>query len=223
MQDPHELYRRERGDRCRLQHGATAGGDGWADLVGCEVEREVERSDCGHHADRNPNRVAAPSDSSGVRVDRDAAAGERARLDRREGERLHAPVDLDERLLQRLADFAGEQSRKFLAALADRRCGSVEDLRALVRRQRFAHRLRRRGDRHPRLRRAHEGNCGDRRAVPRRTHNTRLVARHHLAAHGQRLHGHRTLDLRHATSGSTTDEVRCYSTVFPYAETPFAP
>src|SRR6266545_2691502 len=103
-----------------------------------------------------------------MRVDRDAAASQRARFDRGEDQRLRTAVDLDERLLQRLADLAGEQARELLAALADRGGGSVEDLRALVR-------------------------------------------------------GQRGFDLRHATSGSTTDEVRCYTTVFLYADTPFAP
>src|SRR5204863_6932795 len=125
----------ERSNCSRLEHRAAAGRDRGADLVRCEVEREVEGSYRGDDADRNPDRVAAPSGSRRMRVDRDAAAGERARLDRGERQCLHAPVDLDEGLLQRLADLAREQPRELLTTLAGRGRGPVEDLRTLVRRQ----------------------------------------------------------------------------------------
>jgi hypothetical protein len=191
--------------------------------VRCEIEREVEGRDGGNDADRNSDRVAPPSGSRRVRVDRDAAAGKGPRLDRGEGQRLHTPVDLNERLLQRLADLTGEEAGELLAALADRGGGSVEYLRTLVRVQRLAHRLRGRRDGRPRLGRADERNRGERRAVPGGAHDTCLVARHRLAAHGQRPHGYRGFDLRHAASRSTPDELRCYTPVFPHADTPFAP
>jgi hypothetical protein len=137
-----------------------------------------------------------------VCIERNPAAGQRARLDRREGERLNAPVDLHERLLQRFADLTRQQAGELLTALADRVCRSVENLRALVCGKSLTHRLRGRGDRPPRLVGSDDRNRGYCRSVPGRADDPRFVAAQRLAAHDQRLNGHRGFDLRHATSGS---------------------
>ena len=133
MKEVDELDRRERGDTGGLEHGATAGGDRRPDLVRGKVERKVEGRDRRDDPDRNADRVSASADPRRVRVERDSAPGERARLDRGKGQRLNAAVDFHQRLLQRLADLAGEQAREILAALAGRVGGAVEDLGALVR------------------------------------------------------------------------------------------
>src|SRR6266699_1914236 len=115
-----ELDRREWGDTGGLEHGATAGGDRRPDLVRGKVERKVEGRDRRDDPDRNADRVPASADPRRMRVDRDSAPGERARLDRGKGQCLNAAVDFHQRLLQRLADLAGEQAREMLAALAGR-------------------------------------------------------------------------------------------------------
>ena len=76
-----EEQRRERRLRRRLQDDGAARGERGRDLVGDEVEREVERRDRTDDADRNAQRERELADAGGRRVHRNDVAGELARLD----------------------------------------------------------------------------------------------------------------------------------------------
>ena len=89
-QDPGQLERRDRGLPGRLQHDRVAGGDRRAELVGDEVEREVEGADRADDPVGHPHHHAELAGARCRGLHRDGAAGQLAGLDRGEGERLDA-------------------------------------------------------------------------------------------------------------------------------------
>ena len=87
--------RRERRLAGRLLHDRAAGGDGGGQLVGHQVQREVERRDGADDADGQPQREAELAVARLRGVHRDHLAGHRPRLGRRELERQHRTGRLD--------------------------------------------------------------------------------------------------------------------------------
>ena len=125
----------------RLEDDRAAGGQRGRDLVGDEVEREVERADRPDDADRRAEREGELAFAGLSRVHRDHVAGELPRLDGRERVRGHGPRGFDLGRLQRLARLVGDQACDLFVASAERSRDADEDLSALVRRERLPHRL----------------------------------------------------------------------------------
>ena len=69
---------------------------------------------------------------AGGGLHRHRAAGQLARLDRREGQGIDAAFGLDRRRLQRLARLGGDRLGQVLAALANQLRGAIEQSGALV-------------------------------------------------------------------------------------------
>ena len=103
-----ERQRRERSLARRLEDDRAARGEGRSDLVGDEVEREVERADRADDADRLAQRERELALSGLGGVHRHHLAGELAGLDRRERVRRHRPARLDLGGLQGLAGLSGD-------------------------------------------------------------------------------------------------------------------
>ena len=131
-----ERDRRQRGLARGLEHHGAAGRDGGRELVRHQVQREVERADGAHHADRHPQRERELSFADVGRVHRDHLAGQAPGLDRGERERGHRAPRLDARGLDRLCGFLGDDARERLHAVREEPRGAVEDLGAPPRRQR---------------------------------------------------------------------------------------
>ena len=131
-QDLGQLQRRDRRLPGRLQDHRVAGRERGAELVGDEVEREVEGADraddpVGHaHHDAElaragrRRRPSAPS--------RRSACG----LDGGEGQGVDAAARLDLRGLHRLAGLGGDRQRQVVDPLGDQARGAVERRGALV-------------------------------------------------------------------------------------------
>ena len=133
----------ERGGRQRrisrgLQHHPASGGDGGADLVGGQVQGEVERCDRGDHADRNPDGETAVTHTGGMGVECHAGSGQGPGLGSREVEGLNAAVDLDHCLADRLPYLERQYPGEGIPVRLDPRCGTVEDLGAAIGRERVA-------------------------------------------------------------------------------------
>ena len=120
----------------RLQHDGAPRGDGRRQLVGHEVEREVERADGAHDSDRQAEREAELALPRGRRVERHHLAGQLAGLGGRELERAHGPLGLDPRRLDRLGRLVGDRAAELLGPLGEEGGGPVEDLGPLPRRER---------------------------------------------------------------------------------------
>ena len=95
--------------------------DGRRQLVGRQVEREVERGDAGDRPDREAPRDADAVLAVGHQVERDELAGHPLRLLGAEPERQDRPVHLDERVADRLAGLERDQPAELLAAALDAR------------------------------------------------------------------------------------------------------
>ena len=139
-----ELGEEERGERRRrrrLQHDGAACGERGRDLVRDEVEREVERRD---RAD-DPDRQAAASTRAFPRPQRtrpSAPSRPRACAPRRPRTCRSRPRAAPRPALPSAAcpASAADDLGRFLLPLVEQPRGQIEDPRALVRRQRIAHR-----------------------------------------------------------------------------------
>ena len=131
-QDRGQLQRRDRRLPGRLQHHRVAGGDRRAELVGDEVEREVEGTDRADHAVGDAQHHAELAGAGRRGLHRHGAPGQLARLDRGEGEGVDAALGLDPRGLQRLAGLGGDRQRQVVASLGDQLGGAVQHRGALV-------------------------------------------------------------------------------------------
>ena len=90
----------DRAERClagRLEHDGTTGGDRRSELVGDEVEREVERGDRADDADRHAEGEAQLAFAGGDRVERDHLPRQLARLGGGELERADGALGLGAR------------------------------------------------------------------------------------------------------------------------------
>jgi hypothetical protein len=111
----------------RLAHHRTARGHGWRELVGHEVEREVERGDGQHRPHRHPadercatggRRVARQVRGLDFRVSGD---------ERRFGQAVRAAIGLDPGEENGLAGLLADDPGQFLATFADPGRGALED------------------------------------------------------------------------------------------------
>ena len=132
--------RRDRAERRlagRLEHHRAAGGDRRRQLVGHEVEREVERGDRPDHADRHAQREAELAlagrrcASSGTISPASVRASAAANWNVPTARSASTPCGLD-----RLGRLPGDDRGELLAALGEPHRGAVEDLGPLPRRQR---------------------------------------------------------------------------------------
>ena len=163
-----EEERRERRLRGRLEHDGAACGKRRCDLVGHEVEREVERADRADDADRKPHGERELSLACLRRVHRDDLARELSRLHGRHRVRGHRPRDLDPCRLERLPGLGRDLPRGLVGSPAERARDTHEDLCPLVRRERVAHRPLGGVDGRSGLRRAGLRDARDDRPVVRR-------------------------------------------------------
>ena len=131
-QDLGQLERRDRRLPGGLEDDRVAGGDRRPELVGDEVEREVEGADRADHAVGDPQHHAELAGAGRGGLHRHRAAGQLARLDRGEGEGLDAAAGLDGRRLQRLAGLGGDRQRQVLGPLGGELGGAVEHRGPLV-------------------------------------------------------------------------------------------
>ena len=155
-----------------------------------EVEREVERADRADDADREPlgERELALAGLRGVH--RHHRPGELPRLDGGHRVRGHRAGDLDARRLEGLPRLGRDQARSLVRALAEAPGDPDEDLGALVRGKRVAHRLLGGVDRRPGLRRACFRDACDGRPVERRGHLDPLAGLDPLAVEEELALGH---------------------------------
>ena len=118
-----DLGQLDRGDR-RLPGGLeddrVAGRDRRPELVGDEVEGEVEGADRADHPVGDPQHHPELAGARRRGLHRHRAAGQLARLDRGEGEGLGAAAGLDRRRLQRLAGLGGDRQRQVLESVRRR-------------------------------------------------------------------------------------------------------
>ena len=102
-----------------LQHHRAAGRDRGGDLVGDEVQREVERADRADHADGNAQGEAELSLADVGCVERHDVAREATRLGGGERERRDRAPSLDPSGLDRLGGFLGDDPRELLVSLVE--------------------------------------------------------------------------------------------------------
>ena len=131
-QDLGQLQRRDRRLSGRLENDRVAGGDRRPELVGDQVEREVEGADRADDAVGDAQHHAELAGARRGGLHRHRAAGQLARLDRREGQRVGAAGGLDPGRLQRLAGLGGDRQRQVVEPLADQLGGAVEHRGPLV-------------------------------------------------------------------------------------------
>ena len=131
-QDRGQLQRRDRRLAGRLQHHRVAGGDRRAELVGDQVEWEVEGADRADHAVGDAQHHAELAGAGGRGLHRHRFPGQLARLDGGEGEGVDAALRLEARGLQRLAGLGGDRQRQLVDALGDQLGGAVEHRGARV-------------------------------------------------------------------------------------------
>jgi len=127
-----EQQRRERRGGGRLEHHGASGGDRGGDLVGHEVQREVERCDGADHTHGLLQHHAEVTGAGGAAVHRHHLAGQRARLHGRERERVDAAGGLPTRLFDRLPGFQADGACEGLGALGDEAGRAFQDRGALV-------------------------------------------------------------------------------------------
>ena len=156
-----QQQRRERRLRGGLEHDRAAGGERGRDLVGDEVEREVERRDRADDTDRAAQRERELALAGLRRVHRHHLAGQRARLDGGHRVGRHRARHLDASGLQRLAGLGRDLARGLVGAASERAGDAHEDLGPLVRRERRLHCACRCVERPPRLGRARLRHAGD--------------------------------------------------------------
>ena len=161
-----------------------------------EVEWEVERADRPYDADGKPLRERELPLARLRAVHRHHLAGERPRLDRSHRVGRHRARDLDARRLEWLAGLGTDEARRLVGPAPERPGDAHEDLGALVRRERLAHRPFRRVDRGASLVGTRLRNAGDGGAVPRRDDLDRLAGLDPLPVHEERARVHR----RHGSS-----------------------
>ncbi len=122
----------ERVLRRRLQDDRVARRDRRRELVGGEVEREVERADRRDRADREAPGDPHPALARGRDVERDRLADHPLRLLRAEPERDDRSIDLDEGVADRFAGLGGEELSELLAAGLDPGADVAQDRAPLV-------------------------------------------------------------------------------------------
>ena len=127
-----QLQRRDRRLAGRLQHDRVAGGDRRPQLVGDQVEREVEGADRADHAVGDAQHHPELAHAGGRGLHRHRAAGQLARLDGGEGEGVDAARRLRPGGLQRLARLGGDRQGEVVEPLADQLRGPVEHRGARV-------------------------------------------------------------------------------------------
>ena len=110
---------RQRVLRRRLEDDRAAGRDRRRELVGGQVEREVERADRGHRPDRERPGDPEPALRRRQQVERDRLAGHPLRLLGAEPEGQDGAVDLDERVPDRLARLEADEPAELLASGGD--------------------------------------------------------------------------------------------------------
>jgi hypothetical protein len=98
--------------------------------VGEQVGGCVERGDRQGDADRGAVGEGGVADTAGPAGHRKHLAARAPGLGRRDGEGVGDPVDLAAAVLDRLAEFEGEQAGQVVAAAQRLGGGPVEDLRA---------------------------------------------------------------------------------------------
>jgi hypothetical protein len=147
-----EQKRRQRRLRGLLENDGAPGGERRRDLVRDEVEREVERADRANHSERHAERERELPLAGLGRVHRDDLPGELARLDRGHRVGRHRARGLDPGRLHRLPRLGADRCGDLVVPPAQVAGHPDEDLGALVRGKRLAHRLRGRVDRTARLR-----------------------------------------------------------------------
>ena len=123
---------RERVARGRLEHDRAARRDRRRDLVRGEVQREVEGADARDGPDREAARDADATAARRVEVERDRLADHPLRLLAAEPERERRPVDLRERVLDRLARLARDERADLVAPRGDARADAAQGRAALV-------------------------------------------------------------------------------------------
>ncbi len=134
----HDLRHGQHGERVfrgRLEHDRVTAGDGRRELVGGEVEREVERRDASDRADREAAGDADAVLRGGHQVERDELARHPFRLFGAETEGERRAIDLDQRIADGLAGLEGDELAELLAAGLDAARDLAEDPPALVGRQ----------------------------------------------------------------------------------------
>ena len=127
-----QLQRRDRRLAGGLEHDRVAGGDRRAELVGDQVEREVEGADRADDAVGHAHHHAELAGARRRGLHRHGAAGQLARLDRGEDQRVDAAPGLGLGGLQRLAGLGGDRQRELVEPLGDQLGGAVEHGGALV-------------------------------------------------------------------------------------------
>ena len=120
--------RRQRRLAGGLEHHRAAGGDGRGQLVGDQVEREVERRDRADDADRHAQGEADLALAGGGGVERHHLTVERARLGGGEPERADRPLRLGAGGPDRLGGLGGDDAGEALLLLGERHRGAVEHL-----------------------------------------------------------------------------------------------
>jgi PPK2 family polyphosphate:nucleotide phosphotransferase len=116
----------------RLEDDRASRGDRRGQLVGGEVEREVERADRGNRAGRVSPRDPDASLAAGHQVERDDLPAQPLRLLGTQPEGERRAIHLDERVPDRLAGLERDQPAQLLAARADAAADVAERGRALV-------------------------------------------------------------------------------------------
>ena len=99
----------------RLEDDRVARRDRRGELVGGQVEREVERADRRDRADREASGDPDPVLRRRQQVERDDLAGHPFGLLGAEPEGQHRPVDLDQRVADRLAGLERDEPAELLA------------------------------------------------------------------------------------------------------------
>ena len=135
VDDLRDGQHRERVLRRRLEDDRAARGDRRRDLVGGEVEREVERADARDRADREAAGDADPALRRGHQIERDHLAVHPLGLLGAEPERQRRPIDLDERVADGLAGLEAQDPPELLAPGLDAVADLAQRAAPLVGRQ----------------------------------------------------------------------------------------
>ena len=189
-----KLGQEQRGKRRlarRLQDDGTARRQCGRELVRDEIQGKVERADRADDPDRLTQRERELAGARLRRVHRHHLTRELAGLDSGERVRRHRAHRLDTRGLHRLARLIGDHPRHFFVTAAERPGDLDEDLGALVRGHRFAHRRFGRVQCLARLARAGLRDASDDLAGERRAHIEPLTRLNPFSADQQAFFGKR--------------------------------